>query len=120
MAEMREPEKGPGAVGEAKHHCWGGQEEEGHTSIGLPSVDSQRLGHLWFRLWVMRHHLLRLGIPGNSCAGYSGWAHLVSDKGRRGLNMMCCLLCDLQVVGTNHSSHHINESGVWHAISRGL
>ena len=35
-------------------HCWGGQEEEGQTAIGmfLQHMDSQRVG-----LWAVRHLL---------------------------------------------------------------
>ena len=32
---LRETRKRPGPIGEIRHHCWGGQEEEGQTPIGI-------------------------------------------------------------------------------------
>ena len=63
MPQPREPRRRSGPAREARHHCWGGQEEEGQTAIGISfpvHTGSQRLGYLWHRLWVVRDHLLRL------------------------------------------------------------
>ena len=49
-----------------------------------------------------------------------GQAPLVWAKVSRGLSMMALLLCDLQVVETNHSSHLRNQKGAWPGITRGL
>ena len=49
-----------------------------------------------------------------------GQVPLVWAKGSGGLSMMWCLLCDLQVTGTNHSSHPRNEREAWPATTRGL
>jgi len=35
MPEQREPRRRSGPTGEARHHCWGGREEEGQTNIGI-------------------------------------------------------------------------------------
>ena len=40
-----------------------------------------------------------------------GWTALVWLKGSGGLSTMQHLLCDLQAVGTNHSSHLRNKRG---------
>ena len=49
-----------------------------------------------------------------------GWAPLVWAKGRRGLGTTRYLLRDLQVAGTNHSSHLRNQGEVWTVTTRGL
>ena len=35
MPLQRELGRGPGPTGEARRHCWGGQEQEGWTAIGI-------------------------------------------------------------------------------------
>ena len=47
-------------------------------------------------------------------------APLVWAEGNRELSAMQCLLCDLQVGGTNHSSHLRNQREVWPSTTRGL
>ena len=46
-----------------------------------------------------------------TCLGYGRPVPLVRDKGSGGLSATQCLLGDLQVVGTNHSSHLRNQMG---------
>ena len=61
---------------------------------------SQRVGHLWCRLWVWRGHLLRLReIRRFLCRG--GWAPLVWAKGSGGLSSTWRFLHDLQASGTD-------------------
>ena len=35
MPQLREPRSRSGPGGEARCHCWGGQEEEGQTTTGI-------------------------------------------------------------------------------------
>ena len=71
--QLREPRRRSGPTGEARHHCWGGQEEEGWTTIRISfpahvCVDFQRVEHIWHRLQVARGHLLGLWETGHlSC-----------------------------------------------------
>ena len=45
----------------SKVPCWEGGEEKGWTTIGISlRMVSQKVGHLWHRLWVAKSHLLRL------------------------------------------------------------
>ena len=44
-ATVRQSGRRPGLAGETRHHCWGGQEEKGQTTRGIPfSAHSQMLG----------------------------------------------------------------------------
>ena len=52
--------------------------------------------------------------------GMGGWVPLMWAKGSWGVSVTWCLLCDLQVVGINHSSHLRNWRGAWPATTRGL
>ena len=71
--QLREAGMRSGPTGEARHHCWGGQEEVGRATIGISiSAQAARVG-----LWVAKC-LLGLGamaLPvlatggGASCAG---------------------------------------------------
>ena len=45
VLQLREPGRRSGPTGEAKHHYWGGQEEEGQIAIGISfSAHVQTLG----------------------------------------------------------------------------
>ena len=38
MPQQREPGRRSGPTGETRCHCWGGQEEEGRTTIGISCI----------------------------------------------------------------------------------
>ena len=102
-----------GPAGEARHHCWGGQEEEEGTAIVISfPVHS----------WTVRGRGASVQASGDERPhdrakqdqvplewAMGGWAPLVWAKGCWGLSTMWCLLHDLQMVGTNHSSHLRNQ-----------
>ena len=68
----REPRRRSRPAGEASHHSWGGQEEEGwiakgyslHQSRCMP-IGSQRVGQLWHRLQGGKKPLAPLGETGH-------------------------------------------------------
>ena len=82
--ELRKPGRRSGHTGEARCHCWGGQEEKGQTAIGVSfSEYPQTLGR-----WGYRQQ-------GASCTGYR-WRRLPCRLSGTG-----CLLHGLQVAGAN-------------------
>ena len=105
-------ESGKSAPIEARHHCWGGQEEEGQTAIGI-----------YFLAHVQTLRGQAASGAGTTYLDYwakGDWAPLVWAKGSRGLSMMQHILHDLQMAGTKHSSHLKNQREVYPASPRGL
>ena len=108
--QLREPVP----TGEARHHCWGGREEEGWTAL---------------RISFPAHAQLSEGrVPLAQATGGevpSVWATgdqapLLWPKGSRGLSVMQPLFHDLQAVGTNHSSHPRHQRWAWPETTRHL
>ena len=84
-------------------------------------ADSQRTGHLWPRLWVARGHLLWLQETRCFLCGPQVARHLLCRlMAVGGLSTTQSFLCDIQEVGTNHSSHLRNQREAWTATTRGL
>ena len=124
MPQLRELRRRSGPAGEARCHCWWGQEEEGLTTIGI---------FFPVHAWILRGW-------GTSGTGYrwqgslaqavgdlapliqdsGGQASLVCAKGSGRLSATQHLLCDLQEAGTNHSSHLRQQRWVWPSTTRGL
>ena len=109
---------------EARCHCWGGREEEARTTIevsfpahaqALRGQEASFTGYGWQRPLVWD-----TGDQASLLWAMGGQAPLVWAKGSRGLSTMWHLLCELQVEGTNHSSHLRNQREVWPATTRGL
>ena len=63
--QQKEPRRRSRPAGEARHHCWDGQEEEGRSTIGnslnrsmcMPT-GSQRVSLPWCRLRAVKSFLL--------------------------------------------------------------
>ena len=123
MPQPREPRKRSGPTEEARHHCWRGQEEEGQTAIAI-SLHTRRLSEgrvpLAQAMGGKRTIAQATGDQVLPVQATHGQAPLVWGKGSGGLNVMQCLLHDLQAVGTNHSSHLRNQRKAWPATTRGL
>ena len=72
VPQLRECGRTPGPTGEAKHHCWGRQEEEErdhHRNIFLCAhTGFQVVEHLLHRLWVTGHLLLGYRQQGQTAA----------------------------------------------------
>ena len=92
-----------GPEGEARHHCWGGQEEESWITVGI-SLHMHRLsegGLHWLRLRVERTHLL--GLQETRCFLCGKWVarHLLCGlRAAGGLSATWYLLHDLKAEGT--------------------
>ena len=92
---------------------------EGWRRRGAPPQESprtcagsQRAGHLWHRLQVVRGHLLWVLETRSFLSRLCGWATFVGAKSNGGLSLMWCLFCDLQAAGTNRSSPFRNQREV--------
>ena len=105
--QPREPRRRSGPTGGARSHYWGGQEEEGWTTIGIslgtlglsegevPLV--QATGGKKPLAWATGDQALLVQ------------ALLVWAKGSRGLSVTWCLLSNQHAAGTNQSSHLRNQ-----------
>ena len=72
--QIRDPGTRSRPAGKARRHCWEGQEGEGQIATGIwfpaqMQAGSQRVGYLWHRLQVVRHHLCRLQVAGHLLCG---------------------------------------------------
>ena len=121
IPQLREPRRRPGPTGEARHHCWERQEEEGQTTIGIsfPEHMQALIGqaasgtdYRWQRLLAQA-----MGDQALLVWAMGGRTLLVWAKGSGGLSTMQHLLCDLQAAGTNHSSYLENQRGSWSATT---
>ena len=76
----REPGRRSRLAGERRHHCWGGQEEEGWTAIGISFPMHAQTLRAWGKLsgtsyrWQGatcndRASLVWATVPGTSCVG---------------------------------------------------
>ena len=106
IPQLRETGRRSGPTGEARCHCWGGQEDEGCTAIGIS--------------FFGRVHRLSEGRAplAQAMGGERPLAWAVGDqaplgwaKGSKELSATRHLLRDPQAVGTNHSSHLRNQRG---------
>ena len=81
--QLREARKRSGHIGEARCHCWGGQEEEGRTIIGIS-----------FPAHV--HTIRRQGTSGTdrTCLSYGRMRHFLCRLREAGH-----LLCELRAQG---------------------
>ena len=107
----------------ARHHCWGGREEEERTTIGIS---------LRTLVWALRGQ----GASGITMGGEKplaqttedwelheqatgGQSLLAWDKGNRGLSVTWCYLSDLQVAGRDHSGCLGRQREAWPATTGG-
>ena len=119
--QLREPRRRTGPSGEARGR--GGGEGEGQTTIGISLCTSglteRRVPLVQATVsekplaQVMEDQALLVRATG-------GQVLLVWIKGSRGLSVMWCLFCVLQVAGTNQSSHLRNQMEASSATTRGL
>ena len=98
--QMRKARRMCGLIGEVRCRCWGRQEGEGWSAIGISFPVHMQILRGW-------------GAPGEAPFAWdmSDWVPLVWVMGCRGLSKNKCLLWGLQVVGTNHGSHLREQRG---------
>ena len=91
----------------------GGGADRHRNLFPCARMDFQRAGCLWLRLRVAGG---KRPLSGAMC----GQAPLVWASGSGGLSVTWHLLCELQVVGTNHSSYLRSRRGASPTTTRGL
>ena len=123
LPQQREPERSCGPMGEASHHCWVGQKEEGQTVIGISLYRhrlsegreplAQNMGHEKPISWARKYLAFLVWAMG-------GQAPFVWAKGSGGLSATWCLLHDLKVPGMDLGSHLRDQREAWPQNTQGL